>query len=85
VFGRRTATTAHDRNPEFFNKALVEIRQLFGRQMIMRHTADILREPGIRQDRNVLHGIFTKGPDMFRHFGGTGRAIHPDHIHREHL
>ena len=80
MFGRGAATSADDAHAVILYEMFVIVGQVFRRELVHRVAADVLRESGIRQNRNVLGGIQAQIADRLIHLRRTGGAVQADHV-----
>ena len=80
MFGSRPATSADNAYAVILHEVLVILRQVFGRELVHRVAALVLRQARIRQNRNVFGGVQPQIPDCLIHLRRTGRAVQTNDV-----
>ena len=81
VLRRSSAASAHDAHSKICDEMLVILRQLLGLEFVHRAPAFILREPRVRQDRNIFRRIDAQIAHRVIHFLWPGRAVEANYVY----
>ena len=80
MFGSRAATSAYDSYAVVFYEMLVKVGQIFRRELVDRVSAYVLRQSGVRQNRNELGGVQAQIADRLVHLRRTGGAVQTNDV-----
>ena len=80
MLGSRAATAANNAYTVILHEVFVKVGQVFGRELVDRVAADVLRQARIRQNRDVFGGVQAQVSDCLIHLRRPGRAVQTDHV-----
>ena len=85
VLGGGPAAAADERGPELAGEAAMVVGELARGEVIDGLAVDVLRQAGVRLDRDQAGRGLAEEADVLDHQVGPGRTIQADNVHREGL